>query len=338
MTFARLLTTKLSNHLNYANSGVDVVKGGELVRRIGKINSYIGGFSGRFPLGKDYLIGCSDGVGTKLKVAIQMKKHDTVGIDLVAMNANDLITCGAKPLFFLDYYATGELDVDVAETVIKGMMYGCEQAGCVLLGGETAELPSMLHKEDYDLGGFMIGIVPQDKFIDGSTITKGDVLIGLPSSGLHSNGYALVRKLLEVNKISLEDKTPWEPTSTFGEELLKPTHIYVKDIQALQENDINIKGMAHITGGGLVENIPRMFNHTEFGSYIDSNAWKTPSIIRWMKEQGGFTYRDMSQVFNMGIGMVIVVSDHVSTEVMEILPHAKLIGEVWNRKGIIIIQ
>lgn len=338
MKFARLSSVHVSNRLTYTTAGVDVSKGSELVRRIGKLNSFVGGFSGRFPLGNDYLIGCADGVGTKLKVAVEMNKHDTVGIDLVAMNANDLITCGAKPLFFLDYYATGKLDVDVAETVIKGMMYGCEQAGCVLLGGETAELPTMLDENEYDLGGFMVGIVPKDKFIDGSNITKGDVLVGLPSSGLHSNGFALARKLLQVNKISLDDKTPWEPSLSFGEEFLKPTNIYVRDIQLLQDNDIRIKGMAHITGGGLIENIPRVFNNSEIGAYVDSNAWKAPPIFSWMKQKGNFTYREMSQVYNMGIGMVLVVSDHVATEIIEILPHARLIGEVWNRKGVIVIQ
>lgn len=313
-------------------------KGDELVCRLRKINPHIGGFFGKYPLGNDFLIGCSNGIGTKLKVAIELKKHDTVGIDLVAMNANNLITCGAKPLFFLDYYATGKLSVDATETVIKGMMYGCQQAGCVLLGGETEELPSLLNNENYTLGGFMIGIVPKDSLIDGSTIKKGDVIIGLPSSGLHSSGYALVRKLLEESKISFQDKTPWDTSLSFGDELLKPTQIYVDDIKLLKDNEINIKGMSHITRGGLIENIPRLFLQTEFGAYVDSTAWKALPIFDWMKQKGNFTYRDMSHIFNMGIGMAIVVSDHVSSEVLEILPHAKLIGEVWNRKGVIIIQ
>lgn len=329
MTLSRPFTICVSSHLP---------KGNELVRRIRKINPHIGGFSGKYPLGNDFLIGCSNGVGTKLKVAVDMKKHDTVGIDLVAMNANNLITCGAKPLFFLDYYATGKLNVDATETVITGMMYGCQQAGCVLLGGETEELPNMLNNEDYNLGGFMVGIVPKESLIDGSTIKKGDVIIGLPSSGLHSSGYALVRKMLEESKITLQDTTPWDTSLSFGKELLKPTRIYVDDIKLLQDKEINIKGISHITRGGLIENIPRLFNHTEFGAYVDSTAWKALPIFDWMKQKGSFTYRDMSRIFNMGIGMVIVVSDHVATEVLEILPHAKLIGEVWNRKGVIIIQ
>ena len=327
----------LPQHRNTILHQNGVAKRTELLHRIAKTNHCIINSPGRFPLGDDFLIGCADGVGSKINVAVEMRKHNTIGVDLVAMNANNLITCGAKPLFFLDYFAIGQLNVEVVEEVIKGIMHGCAQAGCVLLGGDTTELPNILEDNEYDIGGFMIGIVPQRSHIDGRTINKGDVLVGLPSNGIHCNGFSVVTNILQANKISLDDKTPYEPALSFGDELLKPTKVYVNDIKLLQDNDINIKGIAHIASGGLIGNIQQTFKRENIGAYIDAKSWEPPQIFKWIKNSSGMSCRDMCDVFNMGIGMVIVVSEHLVEDVCNILPHAKLIGEVWNKPGVIII-
>ncbi len=325
---------RLVSGLTYKKAGVNIDAGNELVKRIAKLNPSIGGFAGNFQLGDDYLVASTDGVGSKLKVAIEMNRHDTIGIDLVAMNVNDIITCGAKPLLFLDYFATGRLDVDVAEQVIKGIMTGCEEAGCVLIGGETAELPSLLKSGDYDMAGFVIGIVKKSKYIYGDTIKKGDVVMGIPSSGLHSNGYSLVWKVLEQNGLSVWDKTPWSPYHSFGEELITPTRIYVKDIHNILKK-VDVKGLAHITGGGMVENVPRMFpTDKNLGVYIDTQSWVVPKMFDWLEEYGNISIHEMRRVFNMGIGMVIVVSEHDVEEVQKTIPDARVIGEVYYKKKV----
>lgn len=276
---------------SYKDSGVSIDAAETFVKRLKKINPDIGSFAGLFPLGDNYLVSCTDGVGTKLKCAIAQNKHDTIGIDLVAMSANDLITTGAAPLFFLDYFATGKLDVDQAETVVQGILAGCKEAGLILLGGETAEMPGMYKPSDYDLAGFAVGIVEKSKLIDGKSIQKGDLLAALPSSGLHSNGYSLARKILGEN----------DPA------LLTPTKIYVKEIQRLQEK-IPIKGMAHITGGGLTGNIPRML--PDGLSYtLDKQSWHIPDIFQRLQKLGNVSETEMFQTFNMGVGMVLCISE-----------------------------
>jgi phosphoribosylformylglycinamidine cyclo-ligase len=247
-------------NITYKNAGVDIDAGDELVRRLKRKLPHVGGFGGAFPLPlaeyrEPLLVAGTDGVGTKIFLALKADRIEGVGIDLVAMSVNDIVTCGAKPLFFLDYYASGKLDVDAAEKVIDGIIAGCKESECVLLGGETAELPGMYRGEDFDLAGFAVGVVEKDRLIDGSTVRPGDVLIGLPSNGVHSNGYSLVRKILEISKVDLESKTPWEK-AYFGEVLLRPTRIYVRQALDLVER-FPVKGIAHITGGGLPGNVNR---------------------------------------------------------------------------------
>ena len=320
--------------LTYKNAGVNIDSGNELVRRIAKYSPGIGGFTGNFQVGDNYLVASTDGVGTKLKVAIEMGKHDTIGVDLVANNVNDIVTCGARPLFFLDYYATGLLDVDVAEDVIQGISRGCEEAGCILLGGETAEMPALLKGGDYDIAGFVVGMVKKERHINGSKIQKGDVVLGIPSSGLHSNGYSLARKVLETRNVSLSEKTPWSPYHSFGDELLKPTRIYVKDVLKVTET-VDVRGMAHITGGGMIENVPRMFpEDKKMGVYIDTDSWEVPRIFTWLQENGDISIDEMRRVFNMGIGMVMIVSSHDVDEVKSIIPDVKVLGEVYYRKRV----
>lgn len=321
----------------YERAGVSIDNGNELVRRIAKLNPSIGGFSGFVPFGIHYLVASTDGVGTKLKIAQKMDKHDTIGIDLVAMSVNDIITCGAKPVLFLDYLATGNLDVDVGEQIIKGIFKGCEMANCVLLGGETAEMPGFYRTGEYDLAGFAVGTVPKDLVINGANIEQGDIIMGIPSSGVHSNGFSLVRKVLESRKINLRSQCPWQSAGvSLGEELLTPTRIYVNDVLGLLDNAyVDVKGLSHITGGGMTENIPRMFvKDSNLGVNIDTRSWEVPEVFKFIKENGFIAQDEMRRVFNMGIGMVLIVREADVSSVIKNIPDAKVIGNVTEGEGV----
>ncbi|KAL9410966.1 hypothetical protein AB3S75_044693 [Citrus x aurantiifolia] len=323
-----------SGGLTYKDSGVDIDAGSELVRRIAKMAPGIGGFGGLFPLGDSYLVAGTDGVGTKLKLAFETGIHDTIGIDLVAMSVNDIVTSGAKPLFFLDYFATSHLEVDLAEKVIKGIVDGCQQSDCVLLGGETAEMPDFYAAGEYDLSGFAVGIVKKDSVIDGKNIVPGDVLIGLPSSGVHSNGFSLVRRVLAQSDLSLKDELPSENT-TLGEALMAPTVIYVKQVLDIISEG-GVKGIAHITGGGFTDNIPRVFPKG-LGAVIYEDSWKVPAVFKWIQQAGRIEDSEMRRTFNMGIGMVLVVSKETSHTILEGgrgTYGAYHIGEVVNGEGV----
>jgi phosphoribosylformylglycinamidine cyclo-ligase len=311
------MTNSDQEALNYQAAGVNIDAGNELVRRIKpiarrtarpEILGGIGGFAALFELNKagyknPVLVSGTDGVGTKLKLALTLEKHDTVGIDLVAMCVNDLIVCGAEPLFFLDYFATGSLDVNAAEQVIRGIGLGCEQAGAALVGGETAEMPGFYANHEYDLAGFCVGVVEKDQIIDGSQVRPGDALLGLASSGPHSNGYSLIRKIIEVKGASLNQ--PFEAGKTLGEVLLTPTKIYVKSILNLIKH-LPVHALAHITGGGLLENIPRVLPaHCQ--AELFAQQWEMPAIFTWLQEQGNISQQEMYRTFNCGIGMVVCV-------------------------------
>ena len=302
--------------LSYRDAGVDIDAGEALVDRIKPIAkatarpgvlASLGGFGALFELPTGYnepvLVSGTDGVGTKLKLAMQTGKHDTIGIDLVAMCVNDLIVQGAEPLFFLDYYATGKLDVDVAANVIQGIGDGCRQSGAALVGGETAEMPGMYHGGDYDLAGFCVGVVEKSRILDGSKVRAGDVLIGLASSGPHSNGYSLIRKILEVSGADLNADFHGQ---RLGDTLLTPTRIYVKPLLALLEK-VDVHALAHITGGGLTENLPRVMPAgTE--AVIDGQSWPRPPVFAWLQEQGNVAESEMYRTFNCGVGMVVCVA------------------------------
>ncbi|KAL4355438.1 hypothetical protein GQ457_06G030200 [Hibiscus cannabinus] len=323
-----------SGGLTYKDAGVDIDAGTELVRRIAKMAPGIGGFGGLYPLGDSYLVAGTDGVGTKLKLAFETGIHETIGIDLVAMSVNDIVTSGAKPLFFLDYFATSHLDVDLAEKVIKGIVDGCQQSDCALLGGETAEMPDFYAKGEYDLSGFAVGIVKKDSVIDGKNIVAGDVLIGLPSSGVHSNGFSLVRRVLARSGLSLKDQLPGASV-TLGEALMAPTVIYVKQVLDLIGKG-GVKGVAHITGGGFTDNIPRVFPKG-LGAVIYNDSWNVPAVFKWIQQAGNIEDSEMRRTFNMGIGMVLVVSREASQRILEDANGACTayrIGEVVNREGV----
>ena len=306
----------MTKPLSYADSGVSIDAGDELVERIkplakktlipGVLGS-IGGFGALFEISKDYkepvLVTGTDGVGTKLKLAFQLNKHDTVGQDLVGMSVNDILVQGAKSLFFLDYYACGHLDVDVAEKVVGGVARGCELAGCALIGGETAEMPGMYPAGEYDLAGFAVGVVEKSQIIDGSTIQPGDVVIGLASSGPHSNGFSLIRKVIEVSNASWDEMIG---DKTLADAVMEPTRIYVKPVLSVMQK-VTIKGMAHITGGGLVENIPRVLPEG-IQCVIQQGSWKRPEIFNWLQAKGNIEDKEMYRVFNNGIGMAVVVA------------------------------
>ena len=305
------------SNLDYKSAGVDIHAGNTLVERLKPIARKtarpgvlqgIGGFGCLFELPLDrykspVLVSGTDGVGTKLKLAVEMGCHNTVGIDLVAMCVNDIVVQGAEPLFFLDYYATGKLDVDVATGVISGIAKGCEIAGAALIGGETAEMPGMYIPGDYDLAGFCVGIVEKERIIDGTACRIGDKLIGIASSGLHSNGYSLVRKILETNPFALSN--PFHQT-TIGDHLIEPTRIYVKPVLELL-HDISVHAIAHITGGGITENLPRILPK-RIKAIIDLNTWETPPVFTWLQQQGGINEAEMLRTFNCGIGMIVCVS------------------------------
>jgi len=302
--------------LSYKDAGVNIDAGNALVERIKGISrrtrrpEVLGGLGGfgalcEIPAGykQPVLVSGTDGVGTKLALAMQMGVHDTIGIDLVAMCVNDLIVTGAEPLFFLDYYATGALDVDTAVDVVEGIGTGCDLAGCSLVGGETAEMPGMYEGEDYDLAGFCVGIVEKSKIIDGSSASPGDALIGIASSGPHSNGYSLIRKVLEVSGAGLSQPLG---DGTLGEALLTPTTIYVKALLELFTK-IQVKALSHITGGGLLENIPRALPDG-CSAQIDTNSWEMPEVFKWLQSQGNVASEEMYRTFNCGVGMVICVA------------------------------
>ncbi|ESQ44957.1 hypothetical protein EUTSA_v10010436mg [Eutrema salsugineum] len=321
--------------LNYKDSGVDIDAGTELVKRIAKMAPGIGGFGGLFPLGDSFLVAGTDGVGTKLKLAFETGIHHTIGIDLVAMSVNDIVTSGAKPLFFLDYFATSRLDVDLAEKVIKGIVDGCEQSGCALLGGETAEMPDFYAEGEYDLSGFAVGIVKKESVINGKNIVAGDVLIGLPSSGVHSNGFSLVRKVVARSGLSLKDELPGGST-TLGEALMAPTIIYVKQVLDIISKG-GVKGIAHITGGGFTDNIPRVFPDG-LGAVIHTDAWELPPLFKWIQQSGNIEDSEMRRTFNLGIGMVLVVSPEAASRILGEANNgdyvAYRIGEVINGEGV----
>ena len=317
--------------LTYRDAGVDIDAGESLVERIKAdvattrrpgVLGGLGGFGGLFELPVDryrrpVLVSGTDGVGTKLKLAIATGRHQGIGIDLVAMCVNDVLVQGAEPLFFLDYYATGRLDVDVAATVVSSIAEGCRQAGCALLGGETAEMPGMYAEGHYDLAGFCVGVVEKDELIDGSRVQAGDVLIGLASSGPHSNGYSLVRKILEVSGASLEQPLEGKP---LGDYLLAPTRIYVKPVLRLL-SQIKVKALAHITGGGLPENLPRVFPQG-LAARIDTRSWSWPPVFQWLQQQGRVATTEMYRTFNCGVGMVIAVAADDAEQALAILRDA----------------
>lgn len=310
------MTLPTQPSLSYRDAGVDIDAGDALVDRIKpwakrtmrpEVMGGIGGFGALMGLPERYkqpvLVSGTDGVGTKLKLAFMLDKHDTVGIDLVGMSVNDILVQGAEPLFFLDYFACGKLDIDTAEQVIKGIAQGCEQAGCALIGGETAEMPGMYPAGEYDLAGFAVGVVERTAIIDGSTICPGDAVLGLASSGPHSNGYSLIRKIIEVSGVDLGSDFHGQP---LRDVLMTPTRIYVKPLLALMAS-MPVKGMAHITGGGLTGNVPRILADN-LTAEIDANSWDLPAIFRWLQQHGGVADAEMHRTFNCGIGMVVIVA------------------------------
>ena len=330
--------------IDYKKSGVDIEAGYEVVKRVKKLAKLtnikgvlgeIGLFGGCFEINKKkfrepVLVSGTDGVGTKVKIAFEMKKHDTVGIDLVAMNADDVACLGAKPLFFLDYIACNKVDPDIIEELLKGMAKGCRQAGCALIGGETAEMSDLYGKGEYDLAGFAVGIVDKKKIINGSRIKAGDVLIGLPSSGLHSNGYTLARKVL-FNKAKLNVKSRVKGLKgTVGEALLEPTIIYSKTILKVIEK-VNVKAIAHITGGGLPENVGRVLPNITKAEF-HSASWKVPKIFDVIQKYGNISNAEMFKAFNMGIGMVLVV-DNKDAERTAKLSKGIVIGRIKPGSG-----
>lgn len=322
--------------LSYRDAGVDIDAGDALVDRIKPLAKKtlregvlggIGGFGALFEVPKRYkepvLVSGTDGVGTKLKLAFELNRHDTVGQDLVAMSVNDILVQGAESLFFLDYFACGKLDVDTAASVVGGIAKGCELAGCALIGGETAEMPGMYPDGEYDLAGFAVGVVEKSKIIDGSTIQPGDVILGLASSGAHSNGYSLVRKVIERAKPDMN--APFDGDRTLADVVMAPTRIYVKQMLAVMQK-VSVKGMAHITGGGLTENVPRVLSD-QVTAVIDKSAWARPKLFQWLQAQGNVAEAEMHRVFNCGIGMVVVVAPEQESRALALLRDA---GEtVW---------
>ncbi len=329
--------------LTYRDAGVDIDAGDALVERIKPlarrtlregVMAGIGGFGALFEVPRKYrepvLVSGTDGVGTKLRLAFEWDRHDTVGIDLVAMSVNDILVQGAEPLFFLDYFACGRLDVDVAARVVGGIATGCEQAGCALIGGETAEMPGMYPDGEYDLAGFAVGAVEKSAMLDGSRIEAGNVVLGLASSGAHSNGYSLIRKILE--------RTGAKPTDDFhGQPLvdvvMAPTRIYVKSLLPVLASG-QVRGLAHITGGGLLDNVPRILR-SGLAAELRADAWPLPPLFQWLQREGGVADDEMHRVFNCGIGMVAVVAEHDAAQVIEQLEST---GETVYRLGTIVPQ
>ena len=318
---------------SYKQAGVDIDAGNALIgrikplakatRRLGSVDD-LGGFGALFDVKKagyvdPILVSSTDGVGTKLKIAQSAGKHNTIGIDLVAMCVNDLIVQGAEPLFFLDYFATGKLSVDIAEQVVAGIADGCKLAGCALIGGETAEMPSMYAGGEYDLAGFTVGAVERENLLPLKTVQAGDVLLGLASSGVHSNGFSLVRYILDLQKLSFDSPAPFEPSKTIADALLVPTRIYVKNcLAAIRAFPQEIKALAHITGGGLPENLPRVLPEN-LSAKIDAKSWEMQPVFKWLKESGNVPEADFLRTFNCGIGMVLVVEKSAAAEISAML-------------------
>ncbi len=313
--------------LSYKDAGVDIDAGDALVERIKsvakrtrrpEVMAGLGGFAALCEIPEGYrqpvLVSGTDGVGTKLRLAMNLQKHDTIGIDLVAMCVNDLVVTGAEPLFFLDYYATGKLNVDVAAAVVSGIGDGCELSGCSLVGGETAEMPGMYEGEDYDLAGFCVGVVEKSEIIDGSKVKEGDTLIALTSSGPHSNGYSLIRKIIEVTNADLNQDCGGKPLANA---LMEPTRIYVKSVLKLIKES-NVNALAHITGGGLTENIPRVLPEG-CKAVIDTKSWAFPPVFQWLQKGGNVDIREMYRTFNCGVGMVIAIPASEKDNALNIL-------------------
>jgi phosphoribosylformylglycinamidine cyclo-ligase len=327
--------------LSYRDAGVDIDAGDALVENIKpfakrtmrpEVLGGLGGFGALVEISKKYkepvLVSGTDGVGTKLKLAFDWNQHDTVGIDLVAMSVNDILVQGAEPLFFLDYFACGKLDVPQATDVIKGIAQGCEQAGCALIGGETAEMPGMYPVGEYDLAGFAVGVVEKSKVITGRDIKPGDVVLGLKSNGVHSNGYSLVRKIIDRAQPDLD--APFEGDKTLRQAVIAPTRIYVKPLLALMEK-LTVKGMAHITGGGITENTPRVLPENTVAQ-IDAGSWELPKLFQWLQAEGNVDAQEMYRTFNCGIGMVVIV-DAADADVAAAFLTEQ--GETVSRIGVI---
>jgi len=321
----------VSESLTYRAAGVDIDAGDELVERIKpaakrtmrpEVLAGIGGFGALFEISRKYthpvLVAGTDGVGTKLKLAFEWNRHETIGQDLVAMSVNDILVQGAEPLFFLDYFACGKLHVDTAAKVVEGIARGCELAGCALIGGETAEMPGMYPVGEYDLAGFAVGVVEKAAIIDGSRIHPGDVVLGLGSSGAHSNGYSLIRRILERGNADIAK--PFGDGGTLADAILAPTRIYVKPLLALMQA-LPVKGLAHITGGGLTDNIPRILRDG-LTAVIDKNSWTLPPLFQWLQREGNVADVEMHRVFNCGIGMVVVVAEEHAGSAIELLAAA----------------
>lgn len=339
--------------LSYKDAGVDIDAGEMLVQRIKSVakatsrSEVVGGLGGfgalcRIPQGykSPLLVSGTDGVGTKLKLALDLNRHDTIGQDLVAMCVNDLLVCGAEPLFFLDYYATGKLNVDTAEAVIKGIGDGCKLSNCALIGGETAEMPGMYQDEDYDLAGFCVGVVEESEVITGEYVQSGDVLIALASSGVHSNGYSLVRKVIEVTGVDVENERVGDVS--LASALMEPTRIYVKSVNALQKSlgNTNIHAMAHITGGGLTENLPRVLPES-LSARIDTNSWQLPAVFAWLQKGGNIDMLEMYRTFNCGVGFILVVPQKKANEALKFLQaqgeDAWVIGDIVSRERDVVV-
>ena len=337
------MATTAPESLTYRAAGVDIDAGDALVERIKpyarrtmrpEVLAGIGGFGALFEIGKRFsepvLVAGTDGVGTKLKLAFALDAHDTIGIDLVAMSVNDVLVQGAEPLFFLDYFACGRLDVEVAARVVRGIAAGCEQAGCALIGGETAEMPGMYAEGEYDLAGFAVGAVEKADIIDGRAIVPGDIVLGLASSGPHSNGYSLIRRIIDQSGADL--RAPLDDSATsLGDALMTPTRIYVKPLLSLVRA-LRVKGMAHITGGGLTENIPRILPEGVQAS-IQASSWPRPPVFDWLQRHGDVAAAEMHRVFNCGIGMVVIVAPGDADRAIELLAES---GEQVYRIGAIV--
>ncbi|MGL4386134.1 MAG: phosphoribosylformylglycinamidine cyclo-ligase [Snodgrassella alvi] len=331
----------MSQSLSYRDAGVDIDAGDSLVEKIKpfakrtmrpEVLGDLGGFGALVEISKKYrqpvLVSGTDGVGTKLKLAFEWDQHDTVGIDLVAMSVNDILVQGAEPLFFLDYFACGKLDVERAAAVIKGIASGCEQSGCALIGGETAEMPGMYPDGEYDLAGFAVGVVEKEQVINGRSIAAGDIVLGLASNGIHSNGYSLVRKIIERARPELD--APFADGQTLRQAIITPTRLYVKPILAALKQ-FTIKGMAHITGGGISENVPRILPDDTVAA-IDAQSWPLPKLFQWLQQAGQVDSQEMYRTFNCGIGMVLVVNAADAAEVQQFLQQQ---GETVYEIGVI---
>jgi len=338
--------------VDYRSAGVDIEAGQRFVQRLRGIvqTTYrpevlgsLGSFAGLFAVPKGYhqpvLVAGADGVGTKLKIAQACNKHDTIGIDLVAMCVNDVLTCGAEPLFFLDYLAVGKLQPEQLVAVVQGIAFACREAGCALIGGETAEMPGVYAPEEYDVAGFCVGIVEQSQILDGSKVKIGDAVVGIASTGLHSNGFSLVRKVIAEKGYRWSDPFPLDPTYTLGEVCLTPTRIYVQPILALLRSQWDIHGLAHITGGGLPENLPRCLGQGQ-AIQLYANSWTVPPIFPWLAQEGQISPANMYQAFNMGIGMAVVIEPSQASALCDHLCQQNLpswiIGEVVAGDGTVV--